>query len=242
MNFQTIQVGEPAPGIRQITLNRPQKRNALSIQLRSELISCLDELEADAEVRAVVLTGAGEIFSAGFDLSEFTKPGLQPEITANSSRYHRKFWHFPKPTIAAVNGPALAGGFDLALLCDMRLGTEATVFGHPEIKFGAVPLFSILKYHTSEAVARDLCLTGRFVDARESYRMGLLTEIVPAQELLARAVEFAAMTAQVPPDTIRFTKRCMAVAGGLNFDGSFTDEHDVAFSSIPLDLAKLPRK
>ncbi|MBI3992984.1 MAG: enoyl-CoA hydratase/isomerase family protein [Candidatus Lambdaproteobacteria bacterium] len=242
MSYTTLLLDEPAAGVRRITLNRPEKRNALSVQLRKELIACLNTLAEDEAVRVLILTGAGDVFSAGFDLSEFTKPELKQELLSSSSEYHRKVWHFPKPTIAAVNGLALAGGFDLALLCDIRLGNGNTVFGHPEVRFGAVPLFSILKYHTNETVARDLCFTGRFVDAETALRMGLLSEIVPDGKLPARALEFAAMIAEVPAATTRFTKTCMAGAAGLNFDASFAVEHDEAFGHIPLALSKLPRK
>ena len=242
MSLATLLLDEPAAGVCRITLNRPEKRNALSIQLRREFIACLHKLADDDAVRALIITGGGDVFSAGFDLSEFTKPELKQEIVASSSEYHRKVWHFPKPTIAAVNGLALAGGFDLALLCDIRLGNENTVFGHPEVRFGAVPLFSILKYHTNETVARDLCFTGRFVDAAAALRMGLLSEIISDGKLSERALEYAAMIAEVPPATTRFTKACMAAAAGLNFDASFAVEHDEAFAQTPLVLSKLPRK
>lgn len=242
MSYQTILLEEPADGVRLITLNRPEKRNALSIQLRKELIACLDDVANDDAVRALVITGAGHVFSGGFDLSEFSKTELREELMSTSSEYHRKLWNLPKPSIAAVNGPAPAGGFDLALLCDIRIGTENAMFGHPEIKFGAVPLFSILKFHTNESIARDLCLTGRLVGAEEALSMGLISQIVPPDELLSRAVELATMAAEVPTATMKFTKACMAVAAGLDFETSFAKEHDEGFINIPLELAKLPRK
>ncbi|MCX7634519.1 MAG: enoyl-CoA hydratase/isomerase family protein, partial [Syntrophales bacterium] len=151
-------------GIGIITLNRPERRNAISIPMRRELSELLTLWREDSQVHAVVITGAGTTFSAGFDLGEFKEPSLLLDIYQTSSRYHRDVWYFPKPTLAAVNGPALAGGFDLAKLCDLRVCSSTARFGHPEIRF-APTLYTPLKWIVGAGWARDLCMAGRIIDA-----------------------------------------------------------------------------
>ncbi len=177
MEFQTIRTAERPGGIGVITLNRPEKRNAISILMRREISVCLDRWRDNAEIGTVIFTGAGPVFSAGFDLDEFRQPACFADLLESSSCYHRDLWRFPKPTIAAVNGPAMGGGFDLATLCDLRLCAESAIFGHPEVKFGAPPLFTPLRWIVGEGLARDLCLTGRRFDAREAHRIGLVSEV-----------------------------------------------------------------
>jgi len=152
-------------GVATLTLCRPDRRNAISIEMREEISATLDSWRGDPAVGAVVLTGEGSAFSAGFDLDEFGQPERFDALLASSSRYHRDVWSFPKPVIAAVNGAAMGGGFDLACLCDLRLASSRASFGHPEIKFGAPPLFTPLRWIVGDGLARDLCLTGRRIDA-----------------------------------------------------------------------------
>jgi enoyl-CoA hydratase/carnithine racemase len=148
-------------GVATLTMARPERRNALSIKLRDEITEQLDSWAKDPAVRAVVLTGAGSTFCAGFDLDEFAQADLGSSIRDSSRRYHLAVWHFPKPLVAAINGPAVAGGMDLCVLCDFRIASADAVFGHPEIKFGAPPLFTPLQWIVGVGVARELCLTGR---------------------------------------------------------------------------------
>src|SRR3989304_3437816 len=125
-----------------VTLNRAEKRNALNTQLRDEISAALEELEADDAVSVAVLTGAGPVFCAGFDTKEFeTAPPAEIFSGESSRRYHLRVQHFRKPLVAAVNGPAMGGGFDLAVLCDVRVAAEGAAFGHPEVKFGAPTRF-----------------------------------------------------------------------------------------------------
>lgn len=242
MEYQTLLVTTPADSTALITLNRPEKRNCLSIQVRRELMDCLDRLEADPGVTVAVLTGAGEVFCAGFDLKEFTKPDIQDELVQTSRDYHLKMWNFPKPILAAVNGPAPAGGLDLSLLCDIRLCSTTAFFGHPEIRFGAIPLFSLLAQVVGEGSARDLCFTGRMIPAEEALRMGLVSEVVEPGELMPLALEWAAMIAETPAATLAFTKRAMARTAGSDFETAFRREHDEGFAAVPLLHDKLPRK
>lgn len=234
MEFQTIQVQERADGIGVITLNRPEKRNAISIQMRQEISACLKNWKDVAAIGAVIFTGAGNTFSAGFDLDEFRQPERFAELAESSSRYHRDLWHFPKPVIAAINGPAMGGGFDLATFCDIRLCSEAASFGHPEIKFGAPPLFTPLRWIIGEGLARDLCLTGRRINSQEAHRIGLVSEIVEAEKLMERALQLGAAILEAPLATLQFTKRFFTESGGRGFEESFRIEHDRAFQEIIL--------
>jgi enoyl-CoA hydratase/carnithine racemase len=220
-----------------LTLSRPGKRNAISIRMRREISSCLSRWRDDEAVGAVVVTGAGNLFSAGFDLSEFSRPEEFDELLESSSRYHRDVWHFPKPVIAAVNGPAVGGAFDLATLCDLRIGSQNAFFAHPEIKFGAPPLFTPLRWIVGDGLARDLCLTGRRIDAGEARGIGLLSEVVEEGRLLDRALETAATILESPSETLRFTKGYFLENAGKGFEESFRVEHDEAFREILLPRA-----
>jgi enoyl-CoA hydratase len=176
-----------------LTLNRPEKRNALSVALRDAISDALDDLAADEQVKCVVFTGAGSVFSAGFDLKEFTKAAdddaFARELWASSDRYHDTVLRFPLPTIAAVNGPALAGGFDLAILCDLRIASTTARFAHPERTFGDV-VYGPLHDLVGGAVARELTIGGRVLDAAQSLSVHLVGEVVEPDALPA-AVEAA---------------------------------------------------
>lgn len=229
MDFQTIQVEDNGDGVSTLTLYQPEKRNAISIRMRQEISTCLGGLAQSDEVKVLIITGSGPAFSAGFDLREFAEEAKQEELVRTSMVYHRDLWNFPKPTIAAVNGFALGGGFDLALLCDIRLGSERARFGHPEIKFGGHPLVTPLRWIVGEGLARDLCFTGRQIDAAEAHRIGLLSEVLPQDRLMERAGEFARMIAEAPLETLSNVKRYMIRNGGMDFEESFKLEHDEPF-------------
>ncbi|HXE96045.1 MAG TPA: enoyl-CoA hydratase/isomerase family protein [Dongiaceae bacterium] len=232
MEFQTIQVLERADGIGIITLNRPEKRNALSIRMRREISACLTVWCDCGHVAAVVITGTGPVFSAGFDLDEFRQTERHEELFDSSSRYHRDLWHFPKPVVVAINGPAIGGGFDLTTLCDIRFCSETASFGHPEIKFGAPPLFTPLRWIIGDGLARDLCLTGRRIDAGEAQRIGLVSRITAADDLLESAVQTARSICEAPAATLRFAKEFFTGNAGRGFEESFEIEHDEAFRRI----------
>ncbi len=228
MDYQAI-VFKKAGGIGTITLNRPEKRNPISIQMRDEITDCLEGCAVDDDIGAVVFTGAGPVFSAGFDLKEFKRTDLADDIFRSSSSYHNAVWDFPKPSIAAVNGPAFGGGFDLAALCDMRICGPNAVFGHPEIKFGAPPLYTPLRWIVGCGLARDLCFTGRTIDAAEAYRIGLVSEVVEGQEVMERATSIAGTIMEAPLATLKITKKYMLDNEGKTFSDSFKVEHDVGF-------------
>jgi len=212
MKFETVKLAKDA-GIATITLNRPDKRNALSFQLLDELTRALDEAErSDAQI--VVLTGEGKAFCAGMDLEELkTLTGKSHSENIADSRkmaqIFRRLYEFPKPTIAAVNGAAIAGGTGLATMCDFTLAVPEAKFGYTEVRIGFVPAIvsSILVWQVGHKIARDLLLTGRLFDATEAYRFGLVNQVVAADELMNRARELAMQLMENSPTSIRLTKK-----------------------------------
>jgi enoyl-CoA hydratase/carnithine racemase len=192
-----------------LTLNRPEKRNALSVALRDAISDALDALEADEQMKCVVLTGSGPVFCAGFDLTEFTRAAdddaFSRELWASSDRYHDTVLRFPLPTIAALNGPALAGGFDLAVLCDLRIASTTARFGHPERTFGDV-VYGPLHDLVGGAVARELTIGGRELDAREALAVHLVGEVVEPGALAAATAAAVARVCAAPRAVLERTK------------------------------------
>ncbi len=189
---------EESDGVALLTLNRPEKRNALSRALRQEIVAQLAGLERDEAVRAVVLGGSGPAFCAGFDRSEFAGGGEMGEVFAESLEYHRRVYTFPKPLIAAVHGPALGGGCDLAAMCDFRLASSGAAFGQPQVRFGAPASYELMRAVLDTGVAREMCLTGRRYDAQEALTIGLVNRVVEPGELADVAAGLAREIATLP--------------------------------------------
>ena len=208
MPYELLLIEEDPP-LATITLNRPDKRNALNHALRVELADALKELERDDAVAVAILTGAGTVFCAGFDRSEFTP---DTETFDDASKWesgrlmHEALQSFGKPLIGAINGPALGGGFDIATQCDVRIASDQAAFGHPEIKFGAPTLYTILSQIIGGAVARDLCLSGRRIDANEAHRIGLVSSVVPGDRLTDEVTAYARTVAEAPLDALKAVK------------------------------------
>lgn len=219
-------------GVALLTLAQPERRNALSIKLRDEITQQLDSWATDPAIRAVVLTGAGSTFCAGFDLDEFAQDDLACRIQDSSHRYHLAVWHFPKPLLAAVNGPALGGGMDLCVLCDFRIASVTAMFGHPEIKFGAPPLFTPLQWIVGLGVARELCLTGRRLDAHEAMRVGLVNSVSEPAQLLDDALAIARTIIEAPQAALEGTKRYLISSPSATFEQAFAVEHDAVFEEF----------
>jgi enoyl-CoA hydratase len=200
---------ERADGHAVLTLNRPEKRNALSVALRDAISDALDSLATDESITCVVITGAGSVFSAGFDLSEFTRAAdddaFGRELWASSDRYHDTVLRYPLPTIAAINGPALAGGFDLAILCDLRIASTTARFAHPERTFGDV-VYGPLHDLVGGAVARELTIGGRELDAAEALRVHLVGEVVPPERLVEATRAAVARVCAMPREVAMRTK------------------------------------
>ncbi len=173
-----------------ITLNRPDKHNALSKMLRDNLVNCLKDIEKNNDIDVAIITGAGPSFCAGFDLTEFQSADAD-KIFSHAIEYHRKVYTFSKPLIGAVNGRALAGGMDLAAMCDLRIVSSNAIFGQPQVKMGIDVAFDLIKSVLPEACARDICLTGKLMSAEESISCGFANEITDSKNLMNRCNEIA---------------------------------------------------
>jgi methylglutaconyl-CoA hydratase len=214
MTYSTIELIYEA-GHATITLNRPEKRNAISFELISDLMRALDDV-AQSPARLLILTGAGKAFCSGMDLENLKALiGRSPEQSLEDSRtmvrLFRTIYEFPKVTIAAVNGAAIAGGTGLALLCDFTLAVPEAKFGYTEVRIGFVPAIvtTFLLRQVGEKHARDLLLTGRLFDAQEGLRLGLINEIVESDKLIGRARALAAQLLENSPTSLRSTKRLL---------------------------------
>ncbi len=223
MEYQTLQLAF-AEGVATITLNRPDKRNAISFQLVDELLAAMDQVEKSS-AQVVILTGAGKAFCAGMDLEELKSllGKTHDENVKDSSRMahlFRRLYDFPKPTIAAVNGAAIAGGTGLATMCDFTLAVPEAKFGYTEVRIGFVPAIvsSILVWQVGHKIARDLLLTGRVFDAAEAHRYGLVNEVVLPNRLMERARELAQQLLENSPSSVQATKKLINgfIAGQLN--------------------------
>jgi methylglutaconyl-CoA hydratase len=214
MTYRTLQLAVDS-SVATITLHRPDKRNAISYELIDDLIRALEEVKNSA-VRTLILTGAGKAFCSGMDLDDLKSLiGRTPQQNLEDSRtmvsLFRSLYEFPKPTIAAVNGAAIAGGTGLALLCDFTFAVPDAKFGYTEVRIGFVPAIvsTFLLRQVGEKIARDLLLTGRIFNAQEALKIGLINEIVAPDKLLPRARELAAQLAENSPLSLLNTKRLL---------------------------------
>lgn len=202
-----------ANGIRTLTLNRPDRRNALTPEMQDELIDAFEAAAASSTTKVLILTGAGEAFCAGLDLSALQAMAGKSaaELDADARRISRMFrtlYELPIPTIAAVNGHAIAGGTGLAMLCDFTLAIPAAKFGYTEVRIGFVPAIvsAYLTLQIGDKRARDLLLSARLFTAEEAKHLGLVTEIVEPGSLLARVNTFASSLLTNSPTSLRATK------------------------------------
>src|SRR2546422_6816073 len=210
MEYQNLRF-EKKSGIGYLTLNRPDKLNALSAELMAELRHALDLIEEDAEVKVVILTGAGRAFSAGFDIG--VKEG-EPEIYERSADEWRsrlkqhidtflKIWHSGKPYIAAINGYALAGACELAQLRDIKIASKRAVLGHPEIRFGTAAPVLITPFSVGLAKAKELLLTGETISAQEAERLGVINRVVPHENVLPECCRKARKLMKIAQDGLK---------------------------------------
>src|ERR1700759_1797595 len=222
MNYETLFV-ETADQVATVTFNRPDKRNAITTQMIAEIQAVLDELEK-TPVRVVILTGKGKAFCAGIDLDMLhniakQSAGKKQEDSKRIAKMFRKIWSYSRPMIAAVNGHAIAGGCGIATLCDFTLAVPEAKFGYTEVKIGFLPaIVSVfLTRQIGDKRARDLLLTGRIINATEAKELGLVTEVVAAENLQARANELAATLIEASPTSLARTKRLLtdATAAGV---------------------------
>jgi enoyl-CoA hydratase len=203
---------ERSGAVATLTLDRPQRLNAINKQMLLELQHALDTVEGDPELRVLVVNGAGGNFSSGFDLSEQmearpTGVEIWREILERDFGTITRFWHFSKPTIAAVSGYCLAGGCELALCCDITLASEDAIFGEPELKFGAGIVVMILPWLVGPKHAKEIILRGMDrIPAQEALRIGLINRVVSVGELDSAALALARDIAVIDPHLVQQTK------------------------------------
>jgi enoyl-CoA hydratase/carnithine racemase len=190
-----------------VTLRRPEKRNALSIELRVELANTFQALSRDDGVGCVVFTGAGSAFCSGMDTSQFGGDlAHRARLVETSTIAFEAVGDCRRPIVAAVNGAALAGGFALALLCDLRIAAESAFFGYPELPRGIPPSYAAARAVLPATVAQELCLTGRLVKADEAQKLGIVREVVRG-DVVARGLELGSRIAALPRTAVLETKR-----------------------------------
>ena len=198
-----------------LTVNRPDKMNAISNELTSELSSLLDELEKDDKLRVLVITGAGDkAFVAGADIQELVDRDARMgrRVSRERQEIFSRIENLPVPVIAAVNGYALGGGLELALACNIRVCSEKAQFGAPEVKLGIIPGdggTQRLPRLVGLGRGMEMVLTGDFIDAQEAYRIGLVNKVVPPEELMNAAMELAQKIASRPPLAVRYAKEAV---------------------------------
>ena len=210
-----------------VTLQRPEKRNALSIDLRIELADAFAGLSRDESVGCVVLTGAGSAFCSGMDTDQFGGDRAnRVRLVETSTLAFKAVGDCNRPVVAAVNGAAVAGGFALALLCDLRVASDTASFGYPELPRGIPPSYAAARAVLPATVAQELCLTGRIVRAAEAQRLGIVKEVVSG-EVLPRALALAERIARLPRKAVLETKRRTQLERGHLWGFLFEDEERV---------------
>ena len=215
MNYETLMVADQGL-VRTITLNRPERRNAMTPEMQMELLAAMADSAASG-CRVLVLAGAGQAFCSGLDLSalQAAHGKMAHEHRADAERIAKLFrtlYELPIPTIAAVHGAAIAGGAGLAIICDFLLATPEARFGFTEARIGFVPALvsAFLVLQIGDKRSRDLLLTGRLFDAEEAWRLGLVNEVVPPEELAQRVNALAGTLIANSPMSLDATKRLMA--------------------------------
>ncbi len=202
--YESIVVAK-SDGIATLTLNRPQRANAMNRQMVEDLGLALDDLEADPGIRVIIVTGAGAAFTAGFDLKEQAErrprgTEVWQDMLALYSGMILRFWRSPKPTIAAINGACMAGGFELALACDLSIASEAASFGEPELQFGAGIVAMLLPWFVSPKVAKRIILLGEdTLDSTEALHCGIVGQVVSPDKLMPAAMSAAKRLACMDP-------------------------------------------
>ncbi len=230
-SYETITV-EKRDAVAILTINRPDKLNALSTQVHAEGVSALDELRKDETVRVIVITGSGEkSFIAGADISEFAG---QTPVTQRNKFHERSFFNSidtcPKPVIAMINGFCLGGGNELALACDLRTASENARFSQPEINLGIMCGGGGTQRLTrliGEGRAMEMALTGDMIDAETALRFGLVNHVFPADQLETETLKLAGKIAEKAPIALQLTKEAVKFASRSNLDEGLRREVDL---------------
>ncbi|MBE6955871.1 MAG: enoyl-CoA hydratase/isomerase family protein [Ruminococcaceae bacterium] len=214
-----------------ITINRPEVLNALNVQALRELDDILDRVESDEEIYVLIITGAGRAFVAGADIGEmvdFTAADAKT-FSRRGNNVLLRMTRFPRPIIAAINGYALGGGCELAMSCDIRIGSEHAKFGMPEVGLGITPGFGgtqRLARIVGMSTATELVLTGRTIDAQEALQIGLINHLYPAGEMLDRAFELAQIIASKAQVAVRQVKQAIRIGTQIDMSSALAFESE----------------
>ena len=231
MVYQNILV-QTSGRISTLTINRPDKRNALNQATRDEILHALDALEKSPDSRVLIVTGAGDkAFIAGADIGEFEgRTALAQREAMKGRRIFDAIEEFPKPVIAMINGFCLGGGMELALACDIRIASDTAKLGQPEVNLGIIPGGGGTQRLTrlvGEGKSMELILTGDFIDAAEARAIGLVNDVVPAVELQSRVRALAGRIAEKSPVALRMAKEAVKTAARMNLREGLDRETDL---------------
>ncbi|MYC35106.1 MAG: enoyl-CoA hydratase/isomerase family protein [Chloroflexi bacterium] len=241
-SFSTI-IYEKSSGVAHLSLNRPRQLNAYSVAMRDDFAQALDAVAEDPEVKSVLISGRGRAFCAGADLSEF---GTAPsQVIARNVRWQRDVWgqliDLPKPIVAGIHGYCIGSGLEIALLADVRIATEDTVFSMPEVRLGMIPAAGgsqTMPRHAGPSRALDLLFTGRRFDALEAMQMGLVSRTAPAQDLLGLAWDFAVRLAEMPSGLLAALRTALRDGADLPMPEAL--EHERRLAAAMMDIDRQP--
>ncbi|MFJ3765732.1 enoyl-CoA hydratase [Streptomyces sp. NPDC090082] len=226
-DYETITVERRGDRTALLTLNRPKALNALNLRVMEEVVAATEALDRDPDVGCVVITGSAKAFAAGADIKEMQPQGYMDMYLTDWFTAWDRLGNLRTPTVAAVSGYALGGGCELAMLCDILLASDTAVFGQPEIKLGVIPGIGgsqRLTRAVGKAKAMELCLTGRTMDAAEAERAGLISRVVPADDLLSEALAVARTVAGMSKPVAMMAKEAVnrafetTLAEGVRFE------------------------
>lgn len=226
MDFNTI-IYEKNDRVAIITLNRPEKKNAINLEMKREIAKALDEIEEDPEVKAVLITGNPECFCAGGDLAQ----GEEDRLAGRVENIWQRIHELEKPTVAAISGWCIAGGLELALRCDLRVASETARIGDRHIRIGVVGgagITALLPRVVGAARAKELHFTGEDIDGQEAYRIGLVNRVYPVERYLEESLELARKIAAMSSFTLKMTKKAVDMGLNLNLRESLYYSEDCA--------------
>ena len=210
-----------------VTIDRPEKRNALSADVLADLASAVDELDSDQAIRCIVIAGTSEVFAAGADIAAMAQRTFQDVLESSTQPFWHRIAACRTPTIAAVSGFALGGGCELALLCDMIVASETAEFGQPEVTLGIIPGAGgtqRLARVIGKQRAMEMVLTGRRIDAREAHRVGFVNVVTPKRDWLDEAMKLAEVIARRPPLAVRLGKQAVLAAEEMPLEAALAHE------------------